>query len=217
MKTRTVDLTRSPQEELRSRIHVHLDQDGGNPSHLLEMLDLMIQDEIWLKFEKKLSFRQFVELPYEQGGLGWTMDSLKCILQMQHRFEHEGSSHTEIQERLQEMRRRVMDLLHDPSNGHGGDRKSTLHSNLDFAPSEQRGNSSSHKLRRLKRDRPDLAERVMAHELSATAAAIEAGFEPYKFQVRADDPRKTARIIAKHVDREWMAALIDELRKAMEE
>ena len=35
---------------------------------------------------------------------------------------------------------------------------------------------ATYALRRLKRDRPDLAERVMSGELSANAAAIEAGF-----------------------------------------
>lgn len=38
------------------------------------------------------------------------------------------------------------------------------------------GTSPSYTLRRLKRDRPDLAEKVVAREMSAHAAAIEAGF-----------------------------------------
>jgi hypothetical protein len=37
------------------------------------------------------------------------------------------------------------------------------------------GNSASYTLARLKRDYPELAERVVAGELSANAAAIEAG------------------------------------------
>lgn len=39
-----------------------------------------------------------------------------------------------------------------------------------------RGTSLTYALRRLKRDRPDLAEKVIAGELSANAAAIAAGF-----------------------------------------
>lgn len=42
--------------------------------------------------------------------------------------------------------------------------------------SEARGNNPVYTLRRLKRDRPDLALRVIAGEMSANAAAIEAGF-----------------------------------------
>lgn len=38
------------------------------------------------------------------------------------------------------------------------------------------GNAATYALRRLKRDRPDLAEKVVAGEMSANAAAIEAGF-----------------------------------------
>jgi len=39
-----------------------------------------------------------------------------------------------------------------------------------------RGTSQAYAIRRLKRDRPDLAEKVIRRELSANAAAIEAGF-----------------------------------------
>jgi hypothetical protein len=41
---------------------------------------------------------------------------------------------------------------------------------------EERGNASNYTLARLKRDRPDLAERVIIGEMSANAAAIKAGF-----------------------------------------
>lgn len=39
-----------------------------------------------------------------------------------------------------------------------------------------RGNNPTYALRRLKRDRPDLADKVVRGELSAHAAALEAGF-----------------------------------------
>lgn len=46
------------------------------------------------------------------------------------------------------------------------------------------GNNPTYTLRRLRRDRPDLADKVVAGELSANAAAIEAGFrkQPSPFQ-----------------------------------
>ena len=40
----------------------------------------------------------------------------------------------------------------------------------------KRGSSPTYALRRLKRDRPDLANKVVRGEMSAHAAAIEAGF-----------------------------------------
>ncbi len=50
-----------------------------------------------------------------------------------------------------------------------------------------RGNQASYTLARLKRDRPDLAEQVIAGNLSPNAAAVQAGFRHPMLQVRADD------------------------------
>jgi hypothetical protein len=60
----------------------------------------------------------------------------------------------------------------------GGDRQSesrSINDNVINALSSQ-GNSKSYTVSRLKRDRPDLFERVVAGELSANRAAIEAGY-----------------------------------------
>jgi hypothetical protein len=59
--------------------------------------------------------------------------------------------------------------------GWGGDRRSEKAKDQDRVPTlKTRGRA--YDLARLKRDRPDLAEKVIAGELSANAAAIEAGF-----------------------------------------
>ena len=50
------------------------------------------------------------------------------------------------------------------------------HNNVKSSSESKGGNSARYTLARLKRDRPDLAERVVAGTLSAHAAAIEAGF-----------------------------------------
>jgi hypothetical protein len=50
------------------------------------------------------------------------------------------------------------------------------HKTSDNVTRFQRGNQRAYILARLHRDRPDLAQRVEAGELSANAAAIEAGF-----------------------------------------
>jgi hypothetical protein len=50
-----------------------------------------------------------------------------------------------------------------------------------------RGNSSTYTIARLKRDNPELAERVVNGELSANKAAIQAGFRRPTIQVPADD------------------------------
>lgn len=62
-------------------------------------------------------------------------------------------------------------------------------------------------VRRLKRDRPDLAVRVIDGELSARAAGIEAGFVPRTQTVRLDDPESAARTLRRHMAPEDLAQL----------
>jgi hypothetical protein len=56
---------------------------------------------------------------------------------------------------------------------HGGPRKKGEQADNVNLPS---GNSETYLLRRLKRDRPDLADKVVAGKMNAHAAAVEAGF-----------------------------------------
>lgn len=62
---------------------------------------------------------------------------------------------------------------------HGGDRRSeeAVNDQGDNVTLKERGNARSYIMARLDRDRPDLLERVVAGDLSANAAAIEAGFK----------------------------------------
>jgi len=73
------------------------------------------------------------------------------------------------------------------------------------------GNSQSHTLRRLKRDHPDLAERVIAGDISAHAAAISAGFRKPSLTLQANNPEHAAERI-----REVLGAdFADQLKEAL--
>lgn len=74
---------------------------------------------------------------------------------------------------------------------------------------------ANYNIRRLNRDNPELANRVMAGELSPDAAAVEAGFRKRRFRL-PDDPYAAGRYLAERVDREWFDALIDAYYKAIE-
>ncbi|MBY0299834.1 MAG: hypothetical protein K2X71_27990 [Methylobacterium sp.] len=65
------------------------------------------------------------------------------------------------------------------------------------------GNSPIYALRRLKRDRPDLADRVVKGELTPHAAAIEAGFRRRLVQVPVDDLDAAARVLRRHFGDRW--------------
>jgi len=60
---------------------------------------------------------------------------------------------------------------------------------------EQYGTSATHTLRRLKRDEPELAERVINGELSAHAAAIQAGFRKPSITLQSTNPQRAAERI----------------------
>jgi hypothetical protein len=62
-------------------------------------------------------------------------------------------------------------------------------------------------MRRLNRDRPDLAQAVAEGRLSANAAAIEAGFRRRKVSVPVDVPESTARTLRRYMSPEQLAEL----------
>ena len=63
------------------------------------------------------------------------------------------------------------------------------------------GKDTASTIARLKRDRPDLAGQVIAGELSANAAAIQAGFRVRTITIPVDAPR-AAKAILRHFDQD---------------
>ena len=79
------------------------------------------------------------------------------------------------------------------------------------------GTSAQAAIRRLRKDRPDLLAQVLAGELSANAAAIEAGHRQRKAQFYPEDPEKTAHLLIKHMsasDLEELQMWLDKLQPA---
>jgi hypothetical protein len=70
--------------------------------------------------------------------------------------------------------------------------------------SEAAGRGAEYAIARLKRDRPDLAKRVVAGELSVYAAARQAGIR--KPVVTVTSPESIARALRKHLDADDIAA-----------
>ena len=95
-----------------------------------------------------------------------------------------NEAHPETAALLASMRRAVDDLVNEPL----ADKPGPHHEDgYIVTKSDERGNNRDYTLRRLKRDRPDLAEMVIGGNLSANAAAIEAKFR------RRDTPLDTLR------------------------
>jgi hypothetical protein len=88
---------------------------------------------------------------------------------------------------------------------HGGDRKSEPFQADNISLKNQHGTSNTYLRRRLRRDNPDLADLVDSGELSAHAAAVQAGFKPKTFTVRADRPESIVGTLRRQLDPEVLA------------
>ena len=94
----------------------------------------------------------------------------------------------------------------------GGDRRSDdfTRKNLtsEKPPLAPRGFETRNNLRRLRKNKPELHERVITGDLTPHAAMQEAGFLPKRRNVNMYDPESAAGTIAKHMDRDKIAELI---------
>lgn len=77
----------------------------------------------------------------------------------------------------------------------------------NIVPDKPEGNSAEKALRRLRKDRPDLHAEVLAGNLSAHAAAVQAGFRPRTITVRADSPESIAATLRRQLDPEQLSTL----------
>lgn len=166
---------------------------GG--SGLADVPDLVVEvidGKLWRQFrspkgdEDNPTFEAFVAAP-NPGGLGATVEMLKALC---HR------------------RRDVLDKIDSAVQGeHGGDRRSEDFNVDNIHVERPSGTSESVAVRRLRKQRPDLHAKYLTGELTAHAAAIQAGFRPKTFTVRDDDPAAIARTLRRQLKPDVLAAV----------
>lgn len=93
-------------------------------------------------------------------------------------------------------------------DAHGGDRKSQVFRDGITNLKPPADNSADYVVRRLRRDKNPLAERVEQGEISAHAAAIQAGFRPRRISVSVARPEAVARSLLKYMSADDIAKLI---------
>lgn len=152
----------------------------------------IVKDKLWRQWVDPTSGRQygpfqsfehFVTTSAAEGGLGI------LVKQLQDLCRSDPAALAAIEEAT------------DPVPG-----KHHPHDNI--MRSEQ-GTSSTYALRRLRKDRPDLHERVLAKELTSHAAMLEAGFRHKTITVRLNDPASAARALKRHMTKDDLAKLRD--------
>lgn len=209
-----------PEEDRRQRLYVHLQQDGGNPSQLLELLAIIVDHEDWKALkddsDRPLTFLGYLSRAFP-NGVGWSREEALKVLELRHRYERGKNKDAVVAERLAAMRLKVRDLLNEPLGPQGppvgsrnaakdqavtvpdsslSDPASSLPLQQTTTPeinvlnpninSERLHDDASYALRRLKRDAPDLAEKVVRGEMTPHAAACLAGFRKPRLQIPAD-------------------------------
>lgn len=73
------------------------------------------------------------------------------------------------------------------------------------------GTRRDYTLDRLQRESPELFDAVQRKELSANAAAVQAGFRPKTFTVRSDDPEKIAATLRRQLPEDVLKRVINHL------
>lgn len=164
------------------------------------LIKRIIQDDMWQEYcDPKSgrrygpfpSFESFIEMPARNGGLGMTVRELLglCVNDI--------------------AARDAIDRACQRSDNPG--RRTDLVDNVNKVLRPD-GNSEAAALRRLRKDRPDLLERVLSGELTAHAAARQAGFRRQQQSVRMDDPDSAARTLKKFMSPEVRQELARLLR-----
>lgn len=133
------------------------------------------------------TFEEFVTTP-PMAGLGADMALIRSIVQDDPK---------------------AMDALDRALQGRQGER-TDLVNNVNKVAGRPQGNTRAAGIRRLRKDRPDLHERVIAGEMKVNAAMIEAGFRP-KTRSVALDPERIAALVIQEFDPEQIAELIERL------
>jgi hypothetical protein len=176
----------------------------GGIQNVPTLLDHVLEQDMWRrrivqKTGEVVEFERFEDFvaSHPPEGLGTSVTVLESICR-----EHSP-------ETLKRIRAAQSALA-----ANGGNRQSVLYYNTE---ERQRGDSTSYKLARLKRDNPKLAERVIEGELSAHAAAVEAGFANPKISINLRNLESAAKTICRKLDESEVLELIDWLYKVLGE
>jgi hypothetical protein len=161
------------------------------------ILQNVLKDKLWLEKSDRdgkrfQSFEAFATYPL-WWGLDTTIDDLRVFCRKR------ADVLSMIDDALKPLAKAGRPTADNPDN---------VSINSDY------GNGAHYTMRRLLRDRPDLADKVKAGELSANAAAIEAGFRQRTVAV-GGKPETSANLIIRSLGFDYAQSLVDALSDAL--
>lgn len=157
------------------------------------LLKRVLAEESWREFVTERGehvehtrFAEFVTTP-PMKGIGATVDLVKRVI----------AADPEAVDLLDRALQNPAYLHHDDNN---------------IQVKAPQGTSVDRALRKLRTDAPELHAEVLAGNLSAHAAMVQAGFRPRTFTIRPD-PHSAARTLRKHMTADQLAELARLLTK----
>jgi hypothetical protein len=214
--TRRISTGLSDSERLRELLWQSIRSPGLNPENTFLLLATLLEREFPEEpgedlEAKSVAFRRLVESPHTEGGLDLPAERLRRILaDFTHPQEVAPRRDPQVADRMTKMRERVTRLLPGrTADTPGGAREQGRITALNQK-------TAAGVIRRLNRDRPDLAQAVAERRMSANAAAIAAGFRKRKVSVSVDSPAAVMRTLRRHLTHDQLTELAELLLKDRE-
>lgn len=212
----------SPQEA-RSLLYDELNRPGGDPSNLFEVLEAVVETRAWQTLTDDDgnpigSLQRLIEAP-RPAGCGQPIDKVLALLRIEHRYERENNSWAK---RMKALRQAIEnELAVQLAEERAPQTWRVVHTAAppadEMPAGRPAGKSKEQVLKRLEEDeRYDLLEKVSLGELSATAAAVEAGYRLRRVTVPIGDTERTAQSLRHHLDDDALRALIGRLDELLE-
>lgn len=193
MTTRTVSYAGSDEELFREQMRTSAHGDGASPRTFAYLLAEAAKTRVWERLTNEggkpyESFRAFLgdRDPY---GLGMTEDEL-----------HHAAALAGVQDLVARLLKE--EIPGGSKKGHKT-KRTTLNGIDDLIGPQS--DTVERTMRRLKRDDPALAEKVVKGDVSAYAAARSKGWKPPRIQVTT--PERTAAHLRKHMTADQLAEL----------
>lgn len=212
-----------PEQQIRDSLIRSMEANGATPSRFLELLDAVTKDGVWRKLTDRRgrtfdTFTHFVITERPEGlGLHGRED-LKRHLALEHKEEREPYKRAATVQRMNEMRKRVNELLGDEipeATRDEGRPVSNKGSTTPLITPRIREHNAASIIARLKRDDPELAQQVVSGELSPDAAARKKGW--HKPRIVLSTPDRVAKRLRDHFKDPEQRALLAELLTKKEE
>ena len=198
-------------DELIKINHVLSYEKGDMTSEIISTLD----NELW----KEVGFKSFADLVYSPMPYGfestravfrhWFRSAPKLLGQIDRALPDEDITPYEV---LIKTQTPLAEKGGNPDgNNQHSHRTGSITTRPNIAPKPKKERGSEYNLKRLKRDSPELLERVSKGEISSNQAAIQAGFRKKSISIPYD-PQEAARALKRRYEKTEWDLLLNEIQ-----